>query len=645
MKKIDNKIINLVKDRKEKTPLVLEKKEKVDNRTIIEIIEQEYDFKVGDMFIGTTTNKWFEFYKISNILTVDPKGNKLSAEDTCIELALAYYKEDIYNGHINVFDIVNDNIDLEKIEWCHYSSYSAFKDKGHYNSLHYEVSQGRLTRIKSLEELKNYVQEFENNIKDFSKFDLANSEKSDETALAVMDQNLLTSMQRLYDNKRNEIQLLQAVAKYKMEQLENIKNKFITIVQKIHRVIGKIELYLGVNEDIVQIQEGSAAPANTPISLFQKILYMDEEVGAVEDGGLDWKHIDDFDNWLIDGHLDLIAPLPKCIVILRVRRQDKYYSSIRWVNDKLNAPNKYTYFLIRNGDKVYRIYAELTINPRLFPKLDEIKDNEEKTFSNKELIDDYHNHFLVIQGIIDRSDMLWPLPHKVDIFNSETWNGLIQLVRDDELTLPDGHLPYEEWKEELNSHNKVGSRIVYSGLHWRKEKEDRIRGGSKWSESPSIGIYNIKRYEDNTKNCLIIWYNPKDTVYDWNKYWLGHAHTRKKSIAFMLYNNEDCVLNYDYIKIEDLDFYINCRQEREHYLELIPLLKQLKKIKLKELEEEKAFKALLFVQLKLERSEKNEKIIDNTIEWWKFKVKEKRPLIREDVKALRMIKSKVKKEL
>ncbi|MFA5398447.1 MAG: hypothetical protein WC346_20710 [Methanogenium sp.] len=613
---METKPINLTKFRKEKTPLTYEKEEPVDNRTAKEIALQDYGFKVGDLFLGTATNKWFELYRISKI---NEKKN-ISMERAHID---------------DIMCFILNNGDLNKLKWGGYGSYSL---EG-YHSLKREVDRGELTRVKSINEIKQYIKDFEDNIKDFSKFDLSLPQESNETALAVMDKNLLKSMEKTYEDKRNQIQLLQAVAKYKMQQLTEIKNKFITIVEKIHRVIGKIELYLGVNEEVVQIQDGISAPADTPISLFQKILYMDEEVGVVEDGGLDWKHIDDFDNWLVEGHLDLIAPLPKCIVILKVRRKDKRYTSVKWENAYLNDPNRYTYILIRNGDKVYRIYADLIISPRLFPsKKEEEKWKQEEEYSySKQNMDDYHNHFLIIQGILDRSDLLWPLPHKIDIFNEETWKGMIQLIRDDEMLLPDGKVPYKVWKRQLNEYNKVGSRIVYSGVEWN-DKKDRMRGGKPY-EGPSIGVYNLKRQEG--ENNFVFWYNPEDTVYDWSN-WGSYSHERKKAVAFVVEKDDYCIINYDYMKIEDIDFYINCRQERENYLELIPLLKQLKKEKLKELEEEKAFKELLKSQLNIPVEDS---LVDEVIEWWKMKVIEKRPLIREDKKAMRMISSRVKKLL
>ena len=614
---------NLIKHRKEKTPLTLENK-KIDPRPSKEIALKEYDFKVGDLFLGTSVNKWFELYRISEI-----------TERGSIELEKAELNE-------GIIEYILKGGKIEGLQWRGYGS-SLLEG---YNSLPNDINRGEYTRIKSLEEVKQYIKEFEENISDLSKFDFSIPEESNETSLAIMDQNLLKSMSKLYRDKASQIQLLEAIARYKMKELSIIKNKFMNIVNKIHKVIGKIELYLGVNEDVVQIQDGETSPVDTPISLFQRILYMDEEVGVVEEGGLDWKHIDDFDNWLIEGHLDLIAPLPKCIVILKVRRKDKYYSSNVWDNKELNRNNNQTYILIRNGDKVYRIYTNLIISPRLFPGINEIEEKIDSSI-NHSVVDDYHNHFLILQGIIDRSDLLWPLPHKIDIFNEETWKGMIQLIRDDENVLDDGRVTYKKWKEKLNSHNKVGSRVVYSGVERGEDGERRIIGSNRWIAGfPPSGVYNLKRLsrENSHYKRFVFWYNPEDLIYDWGRYTYG-SHKRKKAVGFEVDQDDYCIINYDMMKLEDIDFYLNCRQERHHYLDLIPLLKQLKKMKLKELEEEKGFKELIIKQLNVEKTDLLQKVVEDVIEWWKMKVIEKRPLMREDKKAMRMILGRVKKEL
>jgi len=626
MNEIEKKVINLVKDRQEKTSINLTKKEEESVSSII----KEYDYKVGDMFLDIEDFRLYRIKKIS-----DNKDSKVYGDD-CFKIEYTYYK--------NMISPDYSDLEKENSRWRSYGNLSAGEFK---RKMNIDYSHGWV-KVKSIKEIDQCIKDFEKNINDLSTFDLnENSEQSSETALTIMDQNLLQNMSKIYEEKKAKIAILQAVAKYKMQQLQAIKEKFNNVVQKIHQVIYKIELYLGVSEEVVQIQDGEAANVNTPIHLLQRVLYMDEEVGVVEDGGLDWKHIDDFDNWLVEGHLDLIAPFSKCVVILRVRRNDKRYSDKVWENSELNEENHYTYILIRNGDKVYRIYADLIIEPRLFPKKTELsKMLEDRYDSDRDkFIDKYHKHFLVIQGILDRSTLLHPLPHKIDIFKEETWKDTLKLVYDDDMLLPDGRLLYKDWREKLNSYNKVGSRIVFTGNRYDDDLESRV--SSKWAPCPGHGIYNIKRQINSNYSGerFVFYFNPKDTVYSWS--YRGYdSHDRKKAVSFEFRKNDSFILNYDNIKIEDLDFYINCRQEREYYLSLIPLLKQIKQEKLKELEEEEVmFKKLIISQLHIEDTVKVNRLLDKTIDWWKFKVKEKRPLIREDAKALRMIKSKFVKEL
>ena len=46
--------------------------------------------------------------------------------------------------------------------------------------------------------------------------------------------------------------------------------------------------YLGIEEELFQLQAGQTADENEPLTLRQKVLFMDEEVGILDDQGLDW---------------------------------------------------------------------------------------------------------------------------------------------------------------------------------------------------------------------------------------------------------------------------------------------------------------------------------------------------------------------
>lgn len=95
------------------------------------------------------------------------------------------------------------------------------------------------------------------------------------------------------------------------------------------------------------------------------------------------------------------------------------------------------------------------------------------------------------------------------------------------------------------------------------------------------------------------------------------------------------------VRRRDKEYYITNRVDRSHYFEMLPVLRAMKNLRLKELEWEKGFVENLCLRHKI----KDDSIVWNAIEWWKNKVIWKRPIMKDDAKALRMITWKVKKEL
>lgn len=138
---------------------------------------------------------------------------------------------------------------------------------------------------------------------------------------------------------------------------------------------------------------------------------------------------------------------------------------------------------------------------------------------------------------------------------------------------------------------------------------------------------------------LVIYYQPKDEVYDWNE---GYRE-RKNRVAFRIYRDDDFVLNYDQIELSDIDFYLNSRPDRRNYVDMMPILKTLKKNRLVEMASENNFALLVkgvllkTSKFKLATDTELDKKIQDAISWWKFKNKYKRPIDKDDSKALRMI--------
>lgn len=323
-----------------------------------------------------------------------------------------------------------------------------------------------------------------------------------------------------------------------VDELNEIVVAFEKKISKMHKVIATIELYLGIDEDIIQIQEGPLAPADMPISFRQEVLCMDEEVGDPTDDGIDLSNIKEFDNWLLryskwygKENYKLVLPEEKGIVAFRLRRKEKERSEFKenpFARGAYAAEEMKTYILIRNGDSIFRIWADVNIWPRLFPKKDELQllkdewdnlvdetgvtyrsahfnDRETEAIDNK--LFKYKKQLILLQGLIDRTQVLSPMANKIQLMSSEPIEkGWVNFIYDDEIKLTDGkYRPYSEWMATINSTLAEGSRIFVSG-RWSNDREDyvdrfsgqysrgRYYGGKQYYNLPDMpghGVYTV----------------------------------------------------------------------------------------------------------------------------------------------------------
>jgi len=530
--------------------------------------------------------------------------------------------------------------------------------------------------FKNKEEVLDYIQNAMNAVteKDTSFLDEYNVKDEEDNSTALVS---MSSKETYVNAERETIALKEemdrrlAAVRYCIEEQ---KNKFdvirrnceaaIAVVQRkltrIQRVLGQIELYLGVNEDIIQIQEGAPASANEPINFYQEVLYMDEEVGDWHDGGLDFTKIEQFDEWLLrKDHLNLFLS-KKGVRVFRPRRYGKRGGEQRIGNhfvhnpylvNKLDPEDKQTYIIIRNGDNVYRIWADHIIYPYLFPKQNELQkliDEMEKSINyqnfKKEQIEDfidrYKFNFCLLQGLLDRSDVL--TPHEpVNLFKEGLESPYVNFVYDAEYKrVGNGRPDYWQFVKEVNNDLKVGSRVIFLNEYvqgvqdrfderyysWRRDRDDD------WGlpVKPNSGIYTL---EKNSAGDFVIKYLPP-------KNWWSEED-RKNRIAFKVYTDNREILNYDALDLETVEYYLNNRINRADYLDIMPMLENVHKQLLLEQEKEASFVLLI----KGQAPRASDELIKETIKWWKLKNKVKRPITSDDALAYKQILAKINKFL
>lgn len=673
------------------------KHQKKELSTVSELVEKSEfkGLKIGSILINRDGDYLYKVTKLEVEQRINwDKTREAAKEDGNKE----NWRDDKYERHDDVLKIYYvEASDWEGTQWKERESWS-WVDKFDEYGKEYAILEDGKSPSDYLNEARSVVKG-EKNLSDYADTSM-NSSGTDLISLGskehmeVMGEALLV--------QQNKAQLVKNFVSRELEmqkrELDKIKRElglivedFKNKVEKINKVIHTIELYLGIKEDIVQIQQGENAPIESPICFRQEVLFMDEEMGdpREEEGGqgIDFRNIEDFDDWLTDReHYKLIIPEDKGVVVLRVRRNKKRYSDNPFINLMMNEKNFKTYIFIRNGDNLYRIWADMNIE-RLFPRKTELIDlqenamkeadkysmsdvwKKERTQKSIKEVEDiylrYQKQIILLQGLIDRTQIFTPLASPIKLTDPAIHDtDLVRFIYDDETKLGQGKLSWHDFLAKTNEDIGVGSRVFFVKIPSSYEEEARDRFDSRFKSKlnyPKRGLYQVEEtlyswYDWKEKKTLeakvpCVKYNPNDEVINHWDYW-DDGHKRKNRISWRLHMKEDWswMIDVDNISIEDIDFYLESREDRRYYVHMMPMLWEIRKFLLKEKEDEKDFVQMIAGVLLNEHAKKKglEEIIDmvwEAVTWWKTKNKWKRALNKDNAKALRMIVNRLKKKV
>lgn len=189
----------------------------------------------------------------------------------------------------------------------------------------------------------------------------------------------------LFEEVKTQNKLMARWMKAELLPLEAQSKGLATMQNAIQARVFNVELYSGLVEELVQVKEGKAAPITTPLSVFQRRHYMDEECLAnYEAGGMNFGHLKDFDTWLTKpGNFDRLLPEPRCVVAFRIRRMKyDYDAEVRnwqqWIQlafekREYQKEDTRTFLYVRNGEQLWRLTTEIDFGQNLFPDLDKQK--------------------------------------------------------------------------------------------------------------------------------------------------------------------------------------------------------------------------------------------------------------------------------
>lgn len=355
-----------------------------------------------------------------------------------------------------------------------------------------------------------------------------------------------------------------------------------------YRVICAFETYLGTNEEIVELI-GEGNTSDKPIHFYQLMYYMDEEYGIkglenlentnfIEEKQFDYKDIHFFDEW-IKLHFKEYIPEERGIRLWRIVRYDKWYGD-RFENMVENQKNKICYFLIRNGDRLYRIFSDISGHEgTMFPTESQSMKAGHKWESKEFNQEDFDNSMLpwkyilvALQGLIDRTDILGTdCKMKYNLITGQFDPSKIILVRDAEYTnlISDKTMPsWDEYFRNNRKNIKKGHRVIITDMYRGESKNNdsdfiwyhNMDWRRKYCDKPSTNlIYEIKDVKDNTYKIL----------YFESDLWWGEEPRKKRTACWM---SDYEIFDLDNCTKEDLMYYLKDRRNKGSYLQYIPTI-------------------------------------------------------------------------
>lgn len=511
-------------------------------------------------------------------------------------------------------------------------------------------------------------------------------EADSESLMATESREHIEALLESSERIKNKMEEAQLVAKCMIEErkaqldmmLRDMNGYLAKVNEKVAnlvKIITVLNLYTGATVDIHQIAEGDPAPKDEPLSMRQRILFMDEELCIHIDHEADYKDVNLFFDWLkTPENRNIIVPEPRCVVCLKPKRFDiNYRSGDAYYDAQRNIWNRHTYVVIRNGDNLWWFESEdLEVYEWAFPH-----DDFEETFAKRLAEEKYWKdhvirqredvtyrvtkYMMFLQGLIDqRQDLIGPTAERLNLMKLQG----IRLIRDDENLIGTGRKPWKEFRDEKNTLIRRGTRILYvAGPYWSdsyKRRPTPCSGqfvryySNEWSmpSFPGTGLYSADEIEvvhhyDHGQPVmakhprLVFKYLPGDEVFDRTEY---EYRQRKQRVSWEF---DPCyVLNYDAVSIEELQCYLEDRTLRTEFASMIPILVEMRRHKVAEFKDEEAFKKLLSDTILRETGKTvPEGMIDEAIAWWKEKVIFTRPLRSDDRKAWNMIKKHITTKL
>jgi len=439
----------------------------------------------------------------------------------------------------------------------------------------------------------------------------------------------------LYEQARQEIEDQRQAMNRRIREIEAQMEPVRKMMARLQDGIGAVNLYLGRDEHIEELRDGNSAAPGTALHIRQQVLAMDEESAlSASGGGIDFKQIDKFTEWLLESesNLNQVIPDQLGVVAIMPRRTPVDYSDNAMTNARMNAENFKTWWLIRNGERLYLMTTDFAVGLRLIPERNEFTDmftvrrngvvtsmepGSHEWLKAEERADAQTRHYmkvaLILQGLVDRTAVFHPLPEGgLNLLSeAEYESGRVCLIADDELAIGMGRPSFADFQRERIGGLDVGMRVVgYFG-----GGNDEIHPQHAYPPK-ALDVHTLTRGD---ANFLYFAYERTDNVYRGN-FDYGPAKNRATYRIDRTDFHNARFVSIDNITVDEIEYYLGSRSERHAYKTLFPALQEAAAVLKAEDAAEYGFRELLgaaFVAENLSDVDGAEAMARELITWWK----------------------------
>ena len=381
------------------------------------------------------------------------------------------------------------------------------------------------------------------------------------------------------------------------------------VAGRIIEQVDTIGLYAGTSVAADLIIDGASAPAGAPLHLFQRKLFLDEELLIhLLDGGADFEDVDTLVERLREDPalVQRIFGAPRAAVLMQPRRRKKERitasGDIGATIEKImrEREDERAFMLVRDGGRVWYVALPdfLSSAPRLFPTPDDIdapyrrrswhRDEPARVIGQDDLgyagaVEEFrrmallYERFLIMMwGLHDRLSVFGPIMEGSGYTNFADpgfQQERFRLVMDDQALIGPNRPAWRDYVKQQNGGLRPGSRIV-AFAHRLITPEiaphvvsyDSRTHRENWKARPvePISLATVRRSGAD----LVVDIEIAREVYDRSSY---EYRQRVTKLAVPLNHvSQSGATGYiviDAIDSRDLDFYLDSRSQREAYLD------------------------------------------------------------------------------